>query len=136
MLPGLYHPGTPHDFVRDADGKPVTDKPSPTFADAPAGTPAHPFHRSRNRIAYKLIEALEKDFHEHGDEAIKIARIERPVEYLRIIASVIPKEFEITDSRLGELSDEELDAFIARLRAQLRSPAITDAGEREEPTTH
>jgi hypothetical protein len=40
----VYHPGTPHDFVRDADGKPATDKASPTFADAPAGTPAHAFH--------------------------------------------------------------------------------------------
>lgn len=34
---------------------------------------------SRNRIAYKLIEALEKDFQDHGEQAIKIARIERPV---------------------------------------------------------
>ena len=89
---------------------------------------------SRNRIAYKLIEALEKDFEEHGEQAIKIARIERPVEYLRIIASVIPKEFEIVDGRLTELSDEELDVFIARLRAQLRSPVATDTRSREEPT--
>ena len=91
---------------------------------------------SRNRIAYKLIEALEKDFEEHGEQAIKIARIERPVEYLRIIASVIPKEFEIVDGRLAELSDEELDVFIARLRAQLRSPVAEDLGGGEEPTTH
>ena len=91
---------------------------------------------SRNRIAYKLIEALEKDFEEHGEVAIKIARIERPVEYLRIIASVIPKEFEIVDGRLAELSDEELDVFIATLRGQLRSPVATDAGSGEEPTTH
>ena len=89
---------------------------------------------SRNRIAYKLIEALEKDFQEHGDETIKIARIERPVEYLRIIASVTPKEFEIVDSRLGELSDEELDVFIAKLRGQLRSGVVEDAGSGEEPT--
>ncbi len=91
---------------------------------------------ARNRIAYKLIEALEKDFQEHGEEAVKIARIERPVEYLKIIASVIPKEFEIIDSRLNELSDEELDEFIIKLRGQLRSPIAADAGSREEPTTH
>ena len=89
---------------------------------------------SRNRIAYKLIEALEKDFEEHGEQAIKIARIERPVEYLRIIASVIPKEFEIVDGRLTELSDEELDVFIAKLRSQLRSPVVADVGSGEEPT--
>lgn len=90
---------------------------------------------ARNRIAYKLIEALAADFEQHGEEAIKIARIERPVEYLKVIASLCPKEFEIVDSRLAELSDEELDVFIAKLRGQLR-PVATDAGSREEPTTH
>ena len=89
---------------------------------------------SRNRIAYKLIEALEKDFEEHGEQAIKIARIERPVEYLRIIASVIPKEFEIVDGRLAELSDEELDVFIAKLRAQLRGAIAQDLGDGENPS--
>ncbi len=91
---------------------------------------------ARNRIAYKLIEALEKDFQEHGEEAVKIARIERPVEYLKIIASVIPKEFEIIDGRLNELSDEELDVFIAKLRGQLRSSVVADAGSGEDPQTH
>ncbi len=27
---------------------------------------------ARNRVAYKLIEALEKDFQEHGDEAVEV----------------------------------------------------------------
>ncbi len=64
---------------------------------------------------------------------MRIARIERPIEYLKVIASVIPKESEIVDSRLTELSDEELDVFIAKLRGQLRSAVISDAGSGEEP---
>jgi hypothetical protein len=45
----------------------------------------------------------------------------------------MPKEFEIMDSRLSDLSDEELDVFIAKLRPQLRSPVATDTGNGEEP---
>jgi hypothetical protein len=54
----------------------------------------------RARIAYKLIEALEKHFEEFGEEAIRVVRVERPGDYLRVICSVIPKEFGITNSRL------------------------------------
>jgi hypothetical protein len=48
----------------------------------------------------------------------------------------MPKEFEIMDSRLADLSDEELDEFIAKLRAQLRSPTAQDVGDGENPTAH
>ncbi len=82
---------------------------------------------ARNRIAYKLIEALEKDFQEHGEEAVKIARIERPVEYLKIIASVIPKEFSLEDNRLNDLNDDELEILINELRAKIRSTVVREA---------
>src|SRR5262249_13490082 len=67
---------------------------------------------SRDRISTALLEAIAKDFEEFGEEAVKIAQVEKPVEYLRIVASLLPKEFEIVDSRLHDISDEELDAFI------------------------
>src|SRR5262249_23347862 len=74
---------------------------------------------SRDRISTALLEAIAKDFEEFGEEAVKIARVEKPVEYLRIVASLLPKEFEIVDSRLHDITDEELDASL--LRADLRS---------------
>jgi hypothetical protein len=87
---------------------------------------------ARNRIAYKLIEALAKDFEEHGEEAIRIARIERPHEYLKIIVSTMPKEFEITDSRLQDISDDELELLIEHVRQQRGAIRSTDS--REEQT--
>jgi hypothetical protein len=87
---------------------------------------------SRDRIATALLEEIAKDFEEHGAEAIKIARMERPVEYLRVVASLLPKEFEITDNRLKDIPDDELDAFI-ELARQRRATA-RDAGSREDQT--
>src|SRR5262249_51220292 len=51
---------------------------------------------SRDRIATALLEAIAEDFEKFGTEAVIIARKERPVEYLRVVASLLPKEFEIT----------------------------------------
>jgi hypothetical protein len=88
---------------------------------------------AKNRLSHAFLTALAADFEQHGVEALKIARIEKPVEYIRIVAGLMPKEFEIIDSRLTDLSDEELDVFIAKLRAQLRSPLVADVGSGEEP---
>src|SRR6516165_351484 len=68
---------------------------------------------TRNKFSRKFDDALLKDFEEHGEAAIKIARIERPTEYLKLIASRFPIEFQFTDSRLKDLSDDELEFFIA-----------------------
>ena len=83
---------------------------------------------TRDRIGTAF---LAKDFEEHGVDAIKICRIERPTEYLKIVASTLPKEFEITDSRLEEISDNELDALIDLARQQLA--IIVNAERREDP---
>jgi hypothetical protein len=51
---------------------------------------------SRDKIETKMLEAIQKDFEEHGEEAIKICRLERPNEYLKLVASLLPKEVEQT----------------------------------------
>ena len=91
---------------------------------------------AKNRLSHAFLTALAEDFEQHGVETLKIARMERPVEYIRIVAGLMPKELEIMDSRLSDLSDEELDVFIAKLRAQLPGPAVEDVGDGENSTAH
>src|SRR5262249_52339096 len=52
---------------------------------------------TRNKFSKKFDDALLKDFEEHGEAAIKIARIERPTGYLKLIASRFPIEFQFTN---------------------------------------
>jgi hypothetical protein len=89
---------------------------------------------ARNRISTALLVAFADDFEKFGEETVRITRVERPIEYLRIAASLLPKEFEFTDNRLGELSDEELDAVIAyaRQRVTTKRELVIDVGGREE----
>jgi hypothetical protein len=63
-----------------------------------AGEPSRGGRRkgSRDRIETKMLEAIARDFEEHGEEAIKICRLERPNEYLKLVASLLPREVEAT----------------------------------------
>jgi hypothetical protein len=90
----------------------------------------------KNRLSHAFLTALADDFEQHGVEALKIARIERPVDYIKVVAGLMPRELEIMDSRLTDLSDEELDVFIAKLRAQLRGAVTQDLGDGENQTAH
>lgn len=91
---------------------------------------------SRNRLSQAFVEALAGEFEVYGAEAIKVARVERPHEFLKIIASIMPKEFEITDSRLKDIPDDELDAIIELAQRRIASnldsrPGISASGKAE-----
>src|SRR5262245_64810074 len=74
---------------------------------------------SRNKLGADFLYALQREFEQFGEATIRYVRVDRPVEFLKIIASILPKEFEITDSRLKDLSDEQLDALIAFIDGRL-----------------
>src|SRR5262245_15288230 len=93
---------------------------------------------TKDRIATALLESIASDFEQYGHEAVIIARKEGPVEYLRVVASLLPKEFEITTRNIAnELSDDELEALIEHARHQRELAASrgdTDGGTNS--TTH
>jgi hypothetical protein len=85
---------------------------------------------ARNNLQRDLLEALAADFAEHGPGVIRIARIEKPVEYLKVIASVLPKELVVEQNILAELSDDELANHIAllqRIQTDRLTPASPDS---------
>jgi hypothetical protein len=88
---------------------------------------------TRDRIATALLDALAKDFEEHGEEAVRITRVERPAEYLKIMASILPKELEISHSRIEELTDEQI-ATILRITGGSDSDSPESSDSRKEPT--
>jgi hypothetical protein len=90
----------------------------------------------RDRLSTEFLEALMNDFIEHGAETIRIARIERPNEYLRLVASRAPIEFEINDNRLTEMSDDEILSFIETIRERRVREGATSSEDGISETTH
>jgi hypothetical protein len=84
-----------------------------------------------------LLEALAADFAEHGPGVIRIARIEKPVEYLKIIASVLPRELLLEQNVLSDMSDEDIAASLSLLqKIQLNKRAQEESASDEEETKH
>jgi hypothetical protein len=73
---------------------------------------------AKNKLHRSFIEALAKDFEEHGEDAIRICRVEEPTRYLQVIASILPKEF-LFENVMGDMEDEQLDDLIAALRQRV-----------------
>lgn len=69
-----------------------------------SGNPAGRPKGSRAKLAEAFCAALLEDFEKSGSAAIVSMRDEKPGEYIRAVASVIPKEFDANIS--GDLSPE------------------------------
>jgi hypothetical protein len=90
---------------------------------------------AKNRLSHAFLTALADDFEQFGVDAIKIARVERPVEYVRIVASLMPRELEISETHLMQIDDNELDAFIEFARRRIAERALS-IGVRTDETAH
>jgi hypothetical protein len=71
---------------------------------------------ARNKLATKFLWDLLAEWEQHGAGVLRICRIERPIEFAKIVASTLPKEFTIEPSALADLSDEDLAAGLALLQ--------------------
>jgi hypothetical protein len=86
---------------------------------------------ARNKLSASFLEAFAADFEEHGAAVIRVMRVESPTEYVKAAVNLMPKEFEITENKLLEIPDAELDLFIEYARRRI---AARDADERENAT--
>ena len=93
---------------------------------------------ARNRLSWSFLNALAQDFEQFGIETIRICRVERPNEYLKIVAGLMPRELEFTDNTLQSVTDDELALFIeiARRRLVAGASLTGDVGGGAGETTH
>ena len=85
------------------------------FKPGQSGNPAGRPKGSRNRHSENFLNAFARDFERHGAAVIETVRKERPQDYLKVAASLLPKQME-TETRqsrpFSELSDAELIGII------------------------
>lgn len=75
---------------------------------------------SRNKLTEDFLRVLAEDFAKHGTDAVVKARQEKPTEYVKVIAGLMPKNVQIKhESDVARLPDEELARIIAECRSEL-----------------
>src|SRR5688572_30232561 len=72
---------------------------------------------SRHKLGEDFLAAMGAAFEQHGPATIVKVREERPVDYLKIVVSIMPKELNVRTNPLEEMSDGELATGIEVLRS-------------------
>jgi DNA-directed RNA polymerase len=93
---------------------------------------------ARNKLGEAFVADLLADWEENGAAVIEAVRTDKPDQYLKVVASILPKELNVKVSELDELSDEQLERQLASIVAQLAATGIdliarTEAAEGEKP---
>ena len=120
--------------ARMADARPARRKATGarTARRKPAAeagmTGARP-RRAKKTLGDDFAAALRADFRAHGAGVIAAVRAEKPEQYLKVVLTMLPKEFSqgvASENNLDRLSDEEIRSRIRGLEASVR-PFLGDA---------
>lgn len=104
----------------------------PPWQPGQSGDPKGRPKGSRHKLGEAFIEAMHEDFQEHGKGVIEKVRVEKPDQYLKVIASILPKELNVKTGALDELDDSELAGLLDAVRTVAANLAAREARGREE----
>jgi Family of unknown function (DUF5681) len=107
-------------------GKQVTGRELTQFKPGQSGNPKGRRQGSRNKLE-EFFRDLCDAWQAFGKPALMTAAWTHPVEFVRVVASLIPRELEATITPVTKrMSDAQLDAIIARGLQSGLDPAATD----------
>lgn len=92
-----------------------------------AGNPGRP-KGSRNKLGEAFIEDLLAAWESRGPEVITTVIEKRPQDFLKVVASLMPKDFNVNVNQIGEMTDDQLVERIRKLDATIQ-PFLASQGE-------
>ena len=78
---------------------------------------------ARAKLGEEFLKSLYSDFQKNGDAVIAQVREDKPDQYLKVVASILPKEIEAGEETLNALSE-----ILTRIDGRTRTirPAIEE----------
>ncbi|MQW89890.1 hypothetical protein GHJ82_24315 [Sinorhizobium saheli] len=111
--------------TRETESAMLDDESPGTATDLCGGAhvdpgPSEGRARGRGWLGGAFLDAVRADFAVHGVDVIARIRAEKPESYLKLVASLLPKDVNAAAGGLEELSDDQLIARIRGLDAAIR----------------
>lgn len=94
------------------------------FKPGQSGNPAGRAKGSRNKLGEEFLNDMLADWQEHGKDAIAAVRAEKPDQYLKVVASTLPRELNVKVNELDELSDDQLARQLRSIATQLAAAGL------------
>lgn len=91
----------------------ASTKWQPGVSPNPAGRPKG----SRHKLGTAFIDDLYAAWQTQGKDVIARVIEERPHEFLKSVASILPKEIEVKTTAVQDLSDDDIAAALIALRS-------------------
>jgi hypothetical protein len=91
---------------------------------------------ARNKLGEAFLQDMLADWEAHGVAAIEAVRDEKPDAYLKVVASILPKELNLRVSEFDDLTDDQLARQLAAIAAQLANAGVeigAGVGAQEAP---
>jgi len=122
--------------MSETDPTEAEQKPAHLYKPGQSGNPKGRPKGSRNALGEDFLKALHEDFKANGEAAIQSMRADKPAEYVKVIASILPKEMNVKIDAVEELTDDELIERLHTLRAAYHAVTgrIGEAGDGAKQT--
>ena len=91
------------------------------FVKGQSGNPRGRPRGTRNRLADAFVGSLSADWERHGAGVIATVRAHRPVEYLRLVGSLLRKQIELVVAREEAVDDFDYSVFTQEELSQLQA---------------
>lgn len=75
---------------------------------------------ARNKLGEQFISDLYADWQQHGVATLAKVRDEKPDQYLKVVASILPKDLNVNINQMDDLTDEQLIQRIRSLDSAIR----------------
>lgn len=102
-----------------AGEKPTKDNDTGRFLPGNNGGAGRP-KGARNKLGEAFIEDMLADWEANGPAAIVQVRTEKPDAYLKVVASILPKDLNVNINQTDHMTDEQLIERIRSLDAAIR----------------